>query len=50
MFDVYLEGTLLKPNMILAGADSGKVMKPEEVAYYTYRTMSRCVPPAVPGM
>jgi fructose-bisphosphate aldolase, class I len=25
MYDVILEGILLKPNMVLAGADSGKV-------------------------
>lgn len=44
-----LEGLLLKPNMILPGAQSEKVC-PEEVAFYTVRTLSRTITPAVPGI
>lgn len=45
-----LEGLLLKPNMILPGAQSGKTCPPEEVAFYTVRTLSRTITPAVPGI
>jgi len=46
---VLLEGTLLKPNMVLAGADSPEV-DVRTAAYLTVRTLSRTVPPAVPGI
>jgi fructose-bisphosphate aldolase class I len=44
-----LEGTLLKPNMVLAGAQAAqeKVMT---AGWLTARTLSRTVPPAVPGI
>jgi len=47
---VMLEGTLLKPNMVTPGVDSGIKATPEDVAYYTVRTFSRTVPAAVAGI
>jgi fructose-bisphosphate aldolase, class I len=46
---VLLEGTLLKPNMVLAGAD-GPSADVAEAAYLTVRALSRTVPAAVPGV
>lgn len=46
---VLLEGTLLKPNMVLSGAD-GPGASVTDAAYLTVRTLSRAVPPAVPGI
>ena len=48
--DVLLEGTLLKPNMVLSGADCPKQASVEEVALSTLRCMKRAVPAAVPGL
>lgn len=45
-----LEGLLLKPNMVLPGAQSETTACPEEVAFYTVRTLSRTITPAVPGI
>lgn len=45
-----LEGLLVKPNMILEGAQCEKEACPEEVAFYTVRTLSRTIPPAIPGI
>ena len=46
-----LEGLLVKPNMILEGAQYvGGQSSPEEVAFYTVRTLSRTIPPAIPGI
>ncbi|WP_407740497.1 class I fructose-bisphosphate aldolase [Hyalangium sp.] len=52
LFDqkVSLEGMLLKPNMVIAGHDSGRQASVEEVAVATLRTLTRHVPPAVPGV
>mgnify|MGYP000008699822 CR=1 FL=1 len=47
---VFLEGSLLKPSMIVSGADNANKASPEEVAKITVRTMDRCVPDAVPGI
>ena len=44
-----LEGTLLKPNMVLAGVD-GTAADVKTAGYLTVRTLSRAVPPAVPGV
>jgi fructose-bisphosphate aldolase class I len=41
---------LLKPNMVTEGATCETKANPEEVAFYTVRTLSRTVPPAVPGI
>lgn len=47
---VYLEGTLLKPNMVTAGQACKKAYTPQENALATVRALQRTVPPAVPGM
>lgn len=47
---VYLEGTLLKPNMVTAGQDCCKKYTPEEVATATVEALRRTVPAAVPGI
>jgi fructose-bisphosphate aldolase class I len=44
------EGMLLKPNMVLAGYDSGGEASPDEVAKWTLKCLSRHVPAAVPGI
>jgi fructose-bisphosphate aldolase, class I len=46
---VLLEGSLLKPNMVLTGAD-GPAVDVRTAGYLTVRTLSRVVPPAVPGI
>jgi fructose-bisphosphate aldolase, class I len=47
---VFLEGSLLKPNMILTGIKSGKHVQVEEVARRTIGVLKRTVPSAVPGI
>ncbi|MFU0504969.1 class I fructose-bisphosphate aldolase [Pseudaminobacter sp. NGMCC 1.201702] len=47
---VKLEGTILKPNMVIAGKKSGKKNSPEEVAEKTIRLFRETVPAAVPGI
>jgi fructose-bisphosphate aldolase, class I len=47
---VFLEGMLLKPNMVIAGKSSTSKASVEEVAAATLRTLQRHVPPAVPGI
>ena len=47
---IYLEGTLLKPNMCTPGFSSGIKATPHEVALATVTALSRGVPPAVPGI
>jgi hypothetical protein len=46
---VLLEGTLLKPNMVLAGVD-GTPADTVTAARLTARALARTVPPAVPGI
>ena len=48
--DLLLEGTLLKPAMTTPGAESTQKVGAADIAYYTVRTLSRTVPPAVPGI
>lgn len=48
--EVYLEGTILKPNMVISGKKCATQAKPEEVAEKTVETLLRCVPAAVPGI
>jgi len=48
--NVFLEGTLLKPNMVTAGFQCPKQNTPEENARATVTALSRGVPPAVPGV
>ena len=47
---VYLEGTLLKPNMVTAGHACTQVFSSEEIAMATVTALRRTVPPAVPGV
>lgn len=46
---VYLEGTLLKPNMVTPGHSCPTRYSPEEVAMATITALRRTVPPAVTG-
>ncbi len=47
---VVLEGTLLKPNMVVSGKDCPQQASVEEVAESTLRCLKRVVPAAVPGV
>lgn len=47
---VLLEGTILKPNMVVSGKDCPKQASREEVAEKTVTVLKRCVPSAVPGI
>lgn len=47
---VLLEGSLLKPNMVVPGAEFGGTTSPEEIGEYTIRTLERRVPSSVPGI
>jgi fructose-bisphosphate aldolase, class I len=47
---VQLEGTVLKPNMVVPGKKSAKRALVEEVAEKTVRVLKACVPSAVPGI
>merc|ERR1712070_199327 len=46
---VYLEGAVLKPNMVKNGIDGPKA-PPPVVAQYTIQALLRTVPPAMPGI
>ncbi|MFB0952066.1 MAG: fructose-bisphosphate aldolase class I [Rhodospirillales bacterium] len=48
--EVYLEGTILKPNMIISGKKCATQASAEDVAQRTVETLLRCVPAAVPGI
>ena len=48
--EVFLEGTLLKPNMVVSGADCPEQAGVEEVARRTVRALKRGVAAAVPGI
>ncbi len=47
---VDLEGTILKPNMVIAGQKCAKQASPEEVAEKTVKVLKATVPSAVPGI
>jgi fructose-bisphosphate aldolase class I len=47
---VFLEGMVLKPNMVVPGKKSAQKAAPEQVAEATVRTQKRQVPSAVPGI
>merc|ERR1712168_430384 len=47
---VYLEGTLLKPNMVTPGQSCPQQATPEQIGKATVTALSRTVPPAVPGI
>ena len=48
--NVYLEGTLLKPNMVISGKFATNRAEPERVAERTVTCFKRTVPAAVPGI
>jgi fructose-bisphosphate aldolase class I len=52
LFDarVFLEGTVLKPNMVIPGNKSQKQASPDQIAEATVGLFKRCVPVAVPGI
>lgn len=45
-----IEGCLLKPNMVTPGASCPERSSPEEIAWFTVRTLSRTIVPALPGI
>jgi fructose-bisphosphate aldolase class I len=47
---VFLEGTVLKPNMVVPGKKCAAQAKPEQVAAETIRLFKQTVPVAVPGI
>jgi fructose-bisphosphate aldolase, class I len=47
---VYLEGMVLKPNMVISGKKAANRAAPQAVAEATLRVLKRHVPPAVPGI
>ena len=47
---IFLEGSLLKPNMVIAGKKSPKQASAEEVADKTVQCLKRAVPAAVTGI
>jgi len=47
---VYLEGTLLKPNMVTPGQACSQQATPEQIGKATVTALSRTVPAAVPGI
>ena len=47
---VVLEGTVLKPNMVISGKKCAKQASTQEVAEKTVSVLKRCVPSAVPGI
>jgi fructose-bisphosphate aldolase class I len=47
---VYLEGMILKPNMVISGKKAANRAGPEQVAQATVRCLKRHVPSAVPGI
>ncbi|MCC6947760.1 MAG: fructose-bisphosphate aldolase class I [Bradyrhizobiaceae bacterium] len=47
---VPLEGTVLKPNMVIPGKKSAKRASVEEIAEQTVKVLKACVPGAVPGI
>ncbi|XP_054166796.1 fructose-bisphosphate aldolase-like isoform X2 [Oppia nitens] len=48
--NVFLEGTLLKPNMVTAGQSCTKKYTPQDIAKATVTALQRTVPAAVPGI
>lgn len=48
--NIYLEGTLLKPNMVTAGQSCPIKYTPEDIARATVQALQRTVPPAVAGV
>lgn len=49
-YRVVLEASLLKPNMVVPGKDSGVQASDDEIAEATITAMRQAVPPAIPGI
>lgn len=47
---IMLEGTILKPNMVVSGTENPVQAGIEEVAEKTVKCLKRCVPAAIPGI
>lgn len=47
---VFLEGMVLKPNMVVPGKKAAQQSRVEEVAAATVKVLKNCVPSAVPGI
>ena len=47
---IYLEGMVLKPNMVISGKKASNRAAPEQVAEATVRCLKRHVPSSVPGI
>lgn len=47
---IFLEGIVLKPNMVVPGKKAANQASPERVAAETLRLFKNCVPVAVPGI
>ncbi len=47
---IFLEGMVLKPNMVVPGKKAPRQARVEEVAEATVRVLKNCVPSAVPGI
>lgn len=47
---VIIEGCLLKPNMITPGSDNQEKVTAQQIAWFTVRTLSRSIVPALPGV
>eukprot|EP00897_Mesotaenium_endlicherianum_P005076 jgi/Mesen1/4597/ME000232S03858 len=47
---VYLEGLLIKPQMVMPGFDCPTKVTQQECAAVTLRTLQRTLPPAIPGV
>ncbi len=47
---VHLEGTILKPNMVISGKKAANRASPQAVAEATLRCLKRRVPTAIPGI
>lgn len=48
--NLLIEGLLLKPNMVTPGASCPERASTEQIAWYTVRTLSRTIVPALPGV
>ncbi|UCH09555.1 MAG: fructose-bisphosphate aldolase class I [Fidelibacterota bacterium] len=47
---IFLEGAILKPNMVISGKECPKQAGPKEIAEATVRCFRRSVPAAIPGI
>jgi fructose-bisphosphate aldolase, class I len=47
---VFLEGLILKPNMVRSGSDNAHQADPEEIGWRTLRAIQRTVPVALPAV